>query len=154
EGLAESETLCDLRVAVALGDVAQDLDLARHRLTVAVAPPPEVQDRAHRTCIGCNAPRLYALRSGPSADYSVRARRGVRVGLRSATGNRVPAERWVAGSNPALSARSLAQRKAYVHDCGHVLVHRRGVVDAVVCDLRRVRRRELEDAALHARQLV
>src|SRR5205085_11707035 len=27
----------------------------------------------------------------------------VRVGLRSATGNRVPAERWVAGSNPALS---------------------------------------------------
>src|SRR4029450_11103357 len=36
--------------------------------------------------------------------YPVPTRRGVRVGLRSATGNRVPAERWVAGSNPALSA--------------------------------------------------
>ena len=35
------------------------------------------------------------------------AGRGVRVGLRSATGNRVPAETWVAGSNPALSALSL-----------------------------------------------
>src|SRR5215213_2784665 len=31
------------------------------------------------------------------------SRRGVRAGLRSATGNRVPAETWVAGSNPALS---------------------------------------------------
>jgi hypothetical protein len=34
----------------------------------------------------------------------VAARRGVRAGLRSATGNRVPGESWVAGSNPALSA--------------------------------------------------
>jgi hypothetical protein len=33
------------------------------------------------------------------------ARRGVRAGLRSATGNRVPGESWVAGSNPALSAQ-------------------------------------------------
>src|SRR6187397_1911131 len=36
----------------------------------------------------------------------VAARRGVRAGLRSATGNRVPGESWVAGSNPALSASS------------------------------------------------
>lgn len=41
-------------------------------------------------------------------------RRGVRAGLRSATGNRVPGESWVAGSNPALSASTFSLPMARV----------------------------------------
>src|SRR5438270_5606410 len=61
-------------------------------------------------------------------------------GLRSATGNRVPAERWVAGSNPALSAspageappppRSLRDLDLDVHP--GLLVARDGAIE-VVC---------------------
>jgi hypothetical protein len=63
--------------------------------------------------------------------YAGPARRGVRAGLRSATGNRVPAERWVAGSNPALSASSPAsegsgKQAASACDC-NCLAARMGV---------------------------
>jgi hypothetical protein len=88
---------------------------SRRRLRLAVAFFPRVVSAtagsAGPRTVGRRPPRPARCSRGssdagsPSVDgrYRFLARRGVRVGLRSATGNRVPAERWVAGSNPALS---------------------------------------------------
>ena len=75
----------------------------------------------HRKPVGDAIPGSEASPAGTRQRPVMRAivsrpRRGVRVGLRSATGNRVLVERRVAGSNPALSAFSAGNRKI----CGGV----------------------------------
>jgi len=49
--------------------------------------------------------------------------------------------------------RELLQRERHVHDRRHVLLERAGVENAVVLHLGRVRRRDLEDADVHAAKL-
>src|SRR6185503_10286772 len=69
----------------------------------------------------------------------LRSRRGVRVGLRSATGNRVPGESWVAGSNPALSASSFRDAPHAIRtepcrswSCKQIVWFRRAILTAVM----------------------
>jgi undecaprenyl-diphosphatase len=84
-----------------------------------------------RTLFDAVSTRLYRRGQGQNAGYDACARRGVRVGLRSATGNRVLGESRVAGSNPALSASVLGGLLEEGDEVGEL-----GLVQLVAVDAR------------------